>query len=75
MGLEQWLGANQWVLFGVLLWTLPWKGIALWKAARRGDQRWFVVLLILNTLAILELIYIFIVTRRSKEIPASQTGL
>ena len=40
-------------------WTLPWKGAALWRAARNGHLLWFIVLLIVNTLAILEIIYIF----------------
>ncbi len=42
------------------LWTLPWKGYALWRAARIGDTWWFVALLVLNTLAILDIIYIFL---------------
>lgn len=54
------------VLVGVL-WTLPWKGIALWKAARRGDLRWFVALLVVNTLGILEILYIFIFSKRDKK--------
>jgi hypothetical protein len=48
----------------VLLWTLPWKGVALWMAARREHMGWFVVMLILNTLALIEIIYIFGVARR-----------
>ena len=48
----------------VAVWTLPWKGIALWKAARLDDKKWFVALLILNTLAILEILYIFIFSKR-----------
>ena len=47
------------------IWTVPWKGIALWKAARNGHNRWFVALLILNTLAILEIVYIFIFSERN----------
>jgi len=47
------------VLFLLLLWVLPWKGVALWRAARNAQKKWFIVLLILNTLAILEIIYIF----------------
>ncbi len=43
----------------VILWTLPWKGYALWLAARANQPWWFVVLLIVNTLAILDIIYIF----------------
>lgn len=41
------------------LWSLPWKGVALWKAANKKDTFWFVVLLILNTVGILEILYIF----------------
>jgi len=43
----------------VLLWTLPWKGVALWKASKKNHLIWFIVLLIVNTLAILEILYIF----------------
>ena len=47
------------LLFAVFLWALLWKGIALWKAAK-GDQRnWFIVLLIVNAVGILEIIYLF----------------
>ena len=51
-----------WMTLLVLLsiaWTLPWKGVALWKSARNKHLVWFIVMLILNTLAILEIIYIF----------------
>ena len=47
-----------------VVWTIVWKGIALWKAAQLGHRRWFVVLLILNTLGILEIIYIYFVARK-----------
>jgi hypothetical protein len=46
-------------LFLLLVWVLPWKGIAAWRSARNGQKKWFIVLLVLNTLAILEIIYIF----------------
>lgn len=48
----------------LVLWTLVWKGLALWKAARRNDKIWFVVLLFLNTLGLLEILYIFVFSRR-----------
>jgi hypothetical protein len=44
-----------------LLWATPWKGYALWLSARNGQKWWFVLLLFVNTLAILEIIYIFAV--------------
>ena len=49
------------------LWTLPWKGWALWLAARRQEKWWFIALLVLNTLALIEIIYIFFVAKRSVE--------
>lgn len=61
---------NNWPLFILLAaWTLIWKGIALWKAARHSDKVWFVVMLIVNSIGILEIIYIFAVARK-KELPA-----
>lgn len=41
------------------LWSLVWKGIALWRAANNGQKIWFVALLVVNTFSILELIYLF----------------
>lgn len=48
-----------WLLILSALWTIPWKGVALWKAARNSHKKWFIILLTVNTLAILEIIYIF----------------
>ncbi len=50
---------NPTVLLLVALWTLPWKGVALWRSAQLRDKWWFIALLILNTLGILEILYIF----------------
>lgn len=60
------LATHQWILVAVVLWTLPWKGVALWRAAQRIDIGWFIAILILNTLAILEIIYIFFVSRKPR---------
>lgn len=55
----------QWYILLAILWTIPWKGVALWRAARGCHKGWFVVLLVVNTLGILEIIYIFIFSRKS----------
>lgn len=54
------------------LWALPWKGVALWKSARRSDKWWFIALLIINTLGLLEILYIFIFSK--KRDPKNQTA-
>jgi ABC-type transport system involved in cytochrome bd biosynthesis fused ATPase/permease subunit len=43
----------------ITLWTIPWKIYAVWLAAKKNDKRWFVALLLLNTVGILEIFYIF----------------
>ncbi|HMN19535.1 MAG TPA: DUF5652 family protein [Candidatus Moranbacteria bacterium] len=57
--MQQFILENPWVLVVVAIWTLPWKGAALWRSARRGHFGWFGVLLVFNTLGILDISYIF----------------
>jgi hypothetical protein len=47
------------ILYFLYIWSLFWKGIALWRAAHYKQRNWFVVMLVLNTIGILELIYLF----------------
>ncbi|HUD08565.1 MAG TPA: DUF5652 family protein [Candidatus Saccharimonadales bacterium] len=61
------LATHQWILILAAIWTIPWKGVALWRAARNRSVSWFVVLLIVNTLGILEIIYIFAFSKKGKE--------
>ncbi len=46
------------------IWSLVWKAFALWKAAGQKDKVWFVALIILNTLGILDILYIFVFSKR-----------
>ncbi len=55
------------VIFFITLWTIPWKGVALWIAARKKHKVWFIVLLVVNTLAILEILYIFVFSKCGKK--------
>lgn len=40
------------------VWTISIKGYALWHAARNNQKEWFIALLVINTLGILEIIYL-----------------
>ncbi len=64
--MEQFLMQNNWAMLLMVLWTLPWKGVALWKAARLEKKWWFIVLLVVNTLGILEILYIFVFSKPRK---------
>ena len=55
------------VILLLVLWTLPWKGVALWKAAGHKQLGWFIAMLILNTFAILEITYIFFFQKKEKK--------
>ncbi len=44
------------------------KGYSLWLAAKRDEKWWFVILLVVNTLGILELIYIIFVAKKWRKI-------
>ncbi len=59
---------GQYIIWAILigLWTLPWKGIALWKSARKGEKLWFIALLISNTVGFLEILYIFIFSKKEE---------
>ncbi|EKD63766.1 MAG: hypothetical protein ACD_51C00204G0002 [uncultured bacterium] len=49
-----------------ITWSVIWKGIALWKSARNGSKAWFIVLLLVNTIGILEIIYVFVFSKKEK---------
>ncbi len=51
----------------LLIWSVVWKGIALWKAAKNEDLGWFVVLLVVNTAGILEILYIYVFGKKKLE--------
>lgn len=54
---------NPWLFIPLLIWSLFWKGLALWKAARDGSKAWFIILLVINTIGILEILYIFVFSK------------
>lgn len=61
---------NLWWIIPLSLWSLVWKGWALWRAGRLNQSVWFVVMLLLNTLGILEILYIFYFSK----LPASSSA-
>jgi|GEM_PF-1357058 len=61
---DVWLKANP-ILAGVFLaWVMVWKGLALWKSAKKNQIAWFVAILIINMGGVLEILYFFIFSER-----------
>lgn len=42
-----------------VIWESFWKGIGLWKSAKKGDTVWFVAIFVINTFGILPLVYLW----------------
>lgn len=54
-------------LLGVaIVWSAIWKGIALWKCGRNNQLAWFIVLLVVNTLGILEIVYLLFFQKKAR---------
>ena len=53
------------LFFAVLIWSIVWKGLALWKSARTDSKIWFIVFLVVNTLGILEILYLYVFSKKS----------
>ena len=52
------------VLLIIIIWTLFWKVYAIWIAVKNNDKKWFIALIVFNTVGILEIIYIFYVAKK-----------
>jgi hypothetical protein len=63
--MEQLLKISPGMILIMIIWVLPWKGYALWTASKKGNKWWFIALLILNTFAILDIIYIFYIAKKT----------
>lgn len=48
----------------VVVWSLYWKGRALWRAAHNEDRGWFIAILLINTVGILEIFYLYVISKK-----------
>lgn len=56
------------MIFALLIvWSIAWKGFALWKAGKNRSFIWFIVLLLVNTIGILEIIYLFAIKDKNSK--------
>lgn len=59
-GIATQLGIPFWIFAIILVWIIVWKLLALWKSARNNHAVWFIVLAVVNTVGILEILYIYV---------------
>jgi len=72
--LETFIENNFGILILLIAWTLAWKGVALWHSAKRNENWWFIAILVLNTLGILEIFYLFIFTKLIDDKKSGRAG-
>jgi len=58
---------NKVYLVIALVWSLAWKGVALWKSAGRKEKWWFIAFLVVNTLGVLEIAYIYYFSKKKND--------
>jgi len=61
-----WLSAHPVLGTALIFWSLVWKGLALWKSSELQQKYWFVAILIINTMGLLEIFYLFVIARKYK---------
>jgi len=71
------LTPNQLIIIIIIsIWSLIWKGFALWKSAHNQHRTIFIVLLILNTAGLAEIAYLIYLHYKTKKnnvtLPAEQ---
>jgi methionyl-tRNA synthetase len=54
------------LIIPITIWSLFWMALALWKAARNDSKIWFIILLLVHTMGILDIIYIFLISKKPK---------
>ena len=62
------------LIIAALVWTLVLKGFALWSAARGNQKWWFVALLVINTVGILEIVYLIWFRPKNPAAPAQTSS-
>ncbi len=52
------------VLFAIVfIWEMTWKGIGMWKASQKNQVAWFIAMLVLYTVGILPILYIYVFSK------------
>jgi len=47
------------IIILLVVWEVYWKAHALWLSAKKSEKAWFIALLIINSLGILPIYYLY----------------
>ena len=54
-------------LLALFVWDLFWRAIALWRAAQRKDQLWFIIMVIINSAGVIPILYLLLTESKGKK--------
>lgn len=57
------------------IWGLIWKSMGFWKSARSNERLWFIAFILLQTLGILEILYLFVFSKDKLTIEKIQDNI
>lgn len=67
-GIMQILNPNSPIFYLLIAWSIIWKGIALWHSARNKQLAWYIAIIIVNTVGILEIVYLIFFKKNNSRI-------
>ncbi len=56
------------IIVAVSVWSLLWKAVALYKAGTLRHKGWFTALFFINTLGILEILYVAVFSKSDRRL-------
>ncbi len=59
-------GMPVFVIVPLVFWEIIWKGIGMWHAAKNGHKAWYIFILVLNTMGILPILYLYVFGGKKK---------
>ena len=63
-GMSSWHLAWSATFVVLTAWVLYWKYRSMWLAAKKDSKGWFVALLLINTVGILEILYVYVFSKQ-----------
>lgn len=47
------------LIYLLVIWEAFWKGVGLWKSAKKGDTVWFIAIFLINLFGLIPLVYLW----------------
>lgn len=66
------LHESPWLMTVIVVWSIFWKAVATWRAARNNQLVWFIALFVINTVGVLEIIYLAFFAKKGVKVDSKR---